>query len=532
MTAGGARELAELCAEIIAVPRGITVTDISLDSRTVVPGGLFLACAGRRTHGLAALPQAIERGARAVLWEPAPGITAPPASPPPPTPPLSPSPAVPLFAVPKLGAWASRIADRFFAAPSAELPTAGITGTNGKTTTAWLVACALTRLGHPAAYLGTLGTGLAPGAIAPGEYTTADAVSVQRQLAAMRAAGARYAAMEVSSHALDQQRVAAVRLRVAAFTNLTRDHLDYHGTMEAYGAAKAQLFALPELGAGVLNVDDRFGAALAARLPAQLPLSLTARTDAGRQVIDAARRRGAGIKHFIGADCRALPGGLAFALEHADERGVTQHLALELPLLGEFNVDNALIALAVLAAFDIPLASAATALAAVSAPPGRMQPVLEESAGGAPRALAIIDYAHTPDALAKALQAARAHCRGRLHVVFGCGGDRDAGKRPLMARVAAELADVLVITDDNPRTESPTAIVADIRAGLPPGARASVIHDRAAAIAHALEAAVAGEVVLVAGKGHEDYQIIGNERRAFSDLAVIRDFRAAGGARH
>lgn len=514
MSLAPTRELAELCRGIVEVPSGIEVADVSLDSRSVRAGGLFLACAGRRTHGLAALPQALARGARAVLWEPAPGVD---------------SPCVPdgvhACAVERLSMLASAIAGRFFAAPSESLRVVGITGTNGKTTTAWLIAQSVSRLGTPAAYMGTLGTGLVPNGVVPGEYTTADAVSVQRRLADMRAAGASCVAMEVSSHALDQHRVADLRFRVAAFTNLTRDHLDYHGTMEAYGAAKARLFDMPRLEACVINMDDAFGVELAARRPVELPLVLAARTAAGRAAIKICRQRGRQVKSLIIEEFRALPQGLWFALERLDAQGMTTRHELTLPLIGEFNVDNALITLGVLDALDVSMTDAIGALAQVTAPPGRMETI--EPAGGTHGALAIVDYAHTPDALAKALRAARAHCRGRLHLVFGCGGDRDVGKRPLMGSVAAAMADVLVITDDNPRSEPAAGIVADIQNGLPPGVRATIIHDRALAIRHALDTARDGDVVLVAGKGHEDYQIIGNERRPFSDRAVIVAAQAA-----
>ncbi|NBU25073.1 MAG: hypothetical protein EBS39_05565, partial [Gammaproteobacteria bacterium] len=260
--------LQRVCAELARPPAGLEVEDLSLDSRTVRAGGLFLACAGRRTHGLAALDEALRHGARAVLWEPAPGVTPPAAA-----------PGVWMAPVTGLGRQASAIADRFFDAPSQRLAVTGITGTNGKTTTAWLLAQA-----QRGAYLGTLGAGLPPDRVTPGELTTADAVTVQRQLAAVRAAGADCVAMEVSSHALDQDRVAAVRFRVAVFTNLTRDHLDYHGTMEAYGAAKARLFEMPSVEARVINVDDAFGAELALRHAGSGALWLACRTAAGREV--------------------------------------------------------------------------------------------------------------------------------------------------------------------------------------------------------------------------------------------------------
>lgn len=515
-----ARELADLCADLVIVPRGVQVTDLTLDSRTVSEGGLFLACAGRRTHGLASLEQAIARGVRAVLWEPAAGVE-PPVVPP------------KVFAAPvaQLSRHASVIADRFFDTPSATLRVSGITGTNGKTTTAWLLAQALTRAGERSAYLGTLGVGIPAEGVVAGEYTTADAVTVQRQLSQMQQLGARSAAMEVSSHALDQARVDGVRFRVAAFTNLTRDHLDYHGSMEAYGEAKARLFALPDVTVRVINVDDAFGVTLAERYIAAGELVLTARSaegvSAARRLREAATRLGDSVESLGNVESldnkvervtviaarqvRATSRGLAFTLDWDGEH------AVELPLIGEFNVDNVLTTIGVLHALGFAPAATLAALSGVSAPPGRMEAI---SAPG--RALAIIDYAHTPDALAKALRAARVHCDGALHVVFGCGGDRDRGKRPMMASVAAELADQVVITDDNPRTESPAAIAAEVLGGIPAGVPVMVIHDRAEAIRSTLSRARAGDAVLIAGKGHEDYQLIGTERRLFSDQQVVR----------
>lgn len=495
-----AHELADLCAGLVTVPRGIAVTDVTLDSRTVSEGGLFLACAGRRTHGLAALAQALARGARAVLWEPTAAVEAPVVP-----------PSVFAAPVPELSRHASAIADRFFEAPSASLRVSGITGTNGKTTTAWLLAQALTRAGERSAYLGTLGVGVPADGVVAGEYTTADAVTVQRQLWQMHCAGARSAAMEVSSHALDQARVDGVRFRVAAFTNLTRDHLDYHGSMQAYGEAKARLFALPGVTARVINVDDAFGVTLAERYAAQGSLVLTARSAAGMAAAMRLHSVAGQLTLIAARDVRATSTGLAFTLDWQGEH------AVELPLIGEFNIDNVLTTLGVLQALGFTPTAALTALAGVSAPPGRMEAI---SAPG--RALAIIDYAHTPDALAKALRAARVHCSGELHVIFGCGGDRDRGKRPMMAAVAAELADGVVITDDNPRTESPAAIAAEVLAGIPAGVPVTVIHDRAEAIRSTLSRTRVGDAVLIAGKGHEDYQLVGTDKRVFSDRQFVR----------
>ncbi len=487
------RSLAELAVGLATVPGDVVVNDVTLDSKAVAPGSLFLACKGRTHHGLKFAQQAVAQGARAVLYEDSPDVGKP-----------NLGAGVFVAAVPQLSQRASLIADRFFGAPSQALTMAGITGTNGKTTCAWLLAQALQFCGRPAAYMGTLGFGRPP-SVTPTEHTTSDAVTVQRHLAALRNLGAECVSMEVSSHAIDQERVAAVRFNTAAFTNLTRDHLDYHGTMEAYGAAKARLFTWPSLINRVINVDDPFGAELAAQ---SSPARLVITSQKGAVPVSTMRHA-----EFVRA-ARATPdpGGLLVGVETS-----WGSAELTVRLIGEFNVDNVLTVLAVLLAWNIPLEQAVRALEQCRAASGRM----EMFGGRGMTPLAIVDYAHTPDALAKALRAARLHCRGQLRVVFGCGGDRDAGKRPLMGRIAAELADDIIVTDDNPRTEDPARIVADIVAGIAGAAPALVEHDRALAIQMALQRSVADDVVLVAGKGHEDYQIYGRERRPFLDQAVV-----------
>jgi UDP-N-acetylmuramoyl-L-alanyl-D-glutamate--2,6-diaminopimelate ligase len=474
---------------IAAVPDNeAQVADLAIDSREVRPGVLFLALQGRRSHGLEFAAEAAARGACGVLWEPATGIEAP-------------SFPQPLFAAPVAGLarLVGRIADRFFQWPSSQVRVVGITGTNGKTTCAYLLAQALNRLGQASAYIGTIGWGR-PGALEALTHTTPDAVSVHRMLARLRTQGARTVAMEVSSHALDQGRVDGVRFHTAAFTNLSRDHLDYHPTMQAYGEAKARLFAAPELGHMVVNIGDGFGRDLAMKLAGRAPLTAV----------------------WVGGSADAW---LAEQSLHADRVAVELHgvsmdidgsfgkVHLPTRLLGRFNAENALVVLGCLVSLGVPVREAAAGLAACSAPPGRME-VIESAGGGKP--LAVIDYAHTPDALAKALGALREHCRGTLWCVFGCGGDRDPGKRPMMGAVADELADQIIVTDDNPRSEDPAAIIRAITGGIT-AHRARIVHDRGAAIAEALKAAGAADVVLIAGKGHEDYQIYGSSRLKFSD---------------
>jgi UDP-N-acetylmuramoyl-L-alanyl-D-glutamate--2,6-diaminopimelate ligase len=490
---GSPRPLAELAAGFASVPADVMVSDVTLDSRAATPGALFLACRGRTHHGLSFATQAVARGARAVLYER--GAGAPPA------PPLGADTFV--AEVAGLTERAGLIADRFFGSPSQQLTVAGITGTNGKTTCAWLLAQALQYAARPAGYVGTLGVGIPP-QLTPTLHTTSDAVTVQRQLAALRAQGAACVSMEVSSHALEQARVNGVRFHTAAFTNLTRDHLDYHGTMQAYGAAKARLFTWPGLTHRIINIDDAFGTALAAQdSPARLIVTARAASEA---LLPRAAQ-------FVRATCvTADPGGLLVEVESSFGRA-----ELPLRLMGDFNVDNALTVLAVLLAWDIPLQEAARALAQCRPASGRM-----EVFGGRGRTpLVIVDYAHTPDALAKALRAARLHCRGLLRVVFGCGGDRDAGKRALMGQIAAELADDIILTDDNPRTEDPARIIAAIAAGIAQRAPLLIEHDRARAIHLSLQRSGLDDVVLIAGKGHEDYQIHGTTRRAFRDQAIV-----------
>jgi UDP-N-acetylmuramoyl-L-alanyl-D-glutamate--2,6-diaminopimelate ligase len=484
------RRLADLTAGLVDVPSEITVSDVTLDSRSASQGCLFLACRGGAHHGLSFASEAIARGASAVLYEDGGSdaqVSALPSQ-------------IFVRAVPHLGRAASTIAGRFFDVPSQRLTLAGITGTNGKTTCAYLLAQALSVCGRRAAYMGTLGYGL-PGALTETDLTTADAVNVQRRLAELAALGAECVAMEVSSHALEQGRVAAVRFHTAVFTQLTRDHLDYHGTMAAYALAKARLFSWPELAARVINIDDALGAQLA-RATSDARLIVTTRK---AHHIDAAA--------FVrAASVSARPAGLVLGIESS-----WGECELAVPLIGDFNADNVLTVLAVLLSWDVPLAAAAAALARAPAPPGRMEPF-----GSGPHAL--VDFAHTPDALAQALKAARAHCRGRLWVVFGCGGDRDPGKRPLMGEIAARLADEVVLTDDNPRRESPQAIIDAIKSGIPAGRAFVVEHDRAQAIRTTLARAAPADLVLIAGKGHEAYQIYGSERRVFRDQSIVRAF--------
>ncbi|MEQ1801170.1 MAG: UDP-N-acetylmuramoyl-L-alanyl-D-glutamate--2,6-diaminopimelate ligase [Gammaproteobacteria bacterium] len=468
------------------------VVDITLDSRTAVRDGLFIACRGTRQHGLEFVGDALRAGVGAVAWEPA---TATPA-------PALP-PGVAGVAIPRLRDQLGEVANRFFARPSEALGVTGITGTNGKTTTAWLVMQAIARLGGSAGYVGTLGHGL-NGRLRAAELTTPDCISFHRQLRELADLGATHVAAEVSSHALDQERVAGVRFATVAFTNLSRDHLDYHPDLAAYGAAKARLFALGA-GTAVINLDDPFGRELAGRLPAGT--RLLGVTLAG------ANNAAAG-----GDTLRAALGALAADGLVLDLRFGGQQARLQSPLWGRFNAENLLVAAGILLGSGWPLDRVAGALGACVAPPGRMERVT--GAPGHPAVL--VDFAHTPDALQKALAAVREHCTGEVWCVFGCGGDRDRGKRAPMGAAAVACADRVIVTDDNPRSEDPQQIIADILAGAPSLDRLQVVPDRAAAIERAIRLARPGDAVLVAGKGHETVQVAGQTRLPFSDVAVAR----------
>lgn len=463
----------------------IVVSGLALDSRQVRPGDAFFALRGTRGHGITFAQGAVARGARVVLAE-APADDVPPMD-------------VPVLWVDGLHGKVGEIASRFFGRPSESLRVIGVTGTNGKTSTVQLLAQALEHLGHRAATIGTLGAGL-HGQINEGERTTPDAISVQGLLASFREEGATHVAMEVSSHALEQGRVAAVAFEVAAFTNLTRDHLDYHGSMEAYGKAKAKLFAWPTLKAAAINVDDGFGRSLADRLPLGVrALRLSAEGDAGADV------------HATAIATSAE--GLTFEL-HTPWGSHT----IRSSLLGRFNVANLLAVVACLGALGERFERMVEAVEALQPINGRMNRL----GGIASLPLVVVDYAHTPDALEQALSALRAHCEGRLICVFGCGGERDAGKRPQMGEIAERLADHIIITDDNPRGEDGDVIVAQIVAGLRQPDAAMVERDRAQAIDRALSSALPGDVVLIAGKGHETYQEGAAGKRPFDDLAVAR----------
>jgi UDP-N-acetylmuramoyl-L-alanyl-D-glutamate--2,6-diaminopimelate ligase len=400
----------------------------------------------------------------------------------------------------------SAIAGRFYGEPSRNLRLVGVTGTNGKTSVSQLIAQALDRLGERCGIIGTLGTGF-HGELELGRHTTPDAIGVQAALAGLKQREARAVAMEVSSHGLDQGRVAALAFDVAVFTNLSRDHLDYHGSMDAYAAAKARLFDMPGLSCCVINLDDAFGRQLAAQAREARLITYSLEDPAATLYCPDARLDDEGI--------------------HARLVTAQGERILRSPLLGRFNLSNVLAAVGALLGMDYPLDEILEVLPLLQGPAGRMQRL-----GGAGLPLVVVDYAHTPDALEKVLEALRPHAHGRLLCLFGCGGDRDRGKRPLMAAAAERLADVVLVTDDNPRNEAPEQIFADIRQGFSDAAAVSFQHGRADAIAAVIAASRGDDVVLLAGKGHEDYQEIRGERLPFSDLEEAQKALARWRASH
>jgi len=481
----------------LAAPH-LAVNDITTNSQHAVPDGLFLACSGLERHGLDFLDEALRAGVKAVAWEPTDGISAPdlPAN-------------VIGIEIPGLRSQLGVIADRFFRRPSSSMTVTGITGTNGKTTTAYLVTEALNRLSHRAGYMGTLGYGL-PGELQPSELTTPGCITVHRRLREMADTGADNVVAEVSSHALAQQRVDGVRFKVAALTNISRDHLDYHGSMQRYAEAKARLFAGTEIHTAVINVGDRDGAKLAGQLNSGTNLISVALVNTGSEFPGA---------RLIGRLTGATAAGLGLQLSGDFGDGI-----LESPLWGRFNAENLAMATGILLALGISLRDAIQALVDSKTPPGRMERI--ESVAGQPTV--VIDFAHTPDALGKALEAVRDHSSGQVWCVFGCGGDRDRGKRRSMGAIASSLADHAIVTDDNPRNEDPQQIIADIVAGIPSNRGTQIVRDRKEAIDIAIQSAGTDDVVLIAGKGHESVQLIGNRKRAFSDSAMARS--TLGGA--
>lgn len=480
--------MSDILASLYA--QGVRANSITSDSRQVQAGSLFLAYPGEKQDGRAYIAQVVAKGASAVAWE-SEGFE------------WDAQWQVPNLPVRHLRENCGLIADSFYDHPSEKLWMIGITGTNGKTSCSHWLAQTLNMLGRKTALVGTLGNGF-PGALSHAINTTPDPILLHGMLADYWQQGAKAVAMEVSSHGLEQGRVGGVHFDVAVFTNLSRDHLDYHGDMATYAAAKKKLFDWEGLSCSVLNIDDEFGAELA--------------------------------KNFIATDKSVVTYGFS---EHAMVRGFdlafsAQGLSMKVAtpsgnatvsaaLVGRFNAYNLLAILATLLSSHVELKDAVAAISQVKSVAGRMQQL-----GGGELPLVVIDYAHTPDALEKVLNALREQANGKLVCVFGCGGNRDQGKRPLMGEVASRLADKVIVTTDNPRDEEPQTIAEAIEKGL--AGEYEIVLDRATAIAAGIKEAKAGDIVLIAGKGHEDYQEISGVKYPFSDESVasqvLKEWRA------
>ncbi len=479
--------LGTLLHGIVEVPSvfDVTIHGLQTDSRRVTMGDAFVALPGSRTPADHYMDAAIKAGAIVVILDSA-----------------EPRPChehhgALIVPVQDLRARLGRIADRFFEHPSRRLRLVGVTGTNGKTSVSSFIAQLLSAADMPCGVSGTVGYGL-PGQLRETTHTTPDVVEVNRSLAEMARQGARAVAMEVSSHALDQGRTDNLAMVGAVFTNLTRDHLDYHGSMEAYGHAKASLFHREGLHFAVINFDDPFG----------------------RQLYEQSAGLCDRVRYSLHESQTELwmtrfePGTDGFVAEVDGQWGT---FTLAAPLMGAFNAGNLLAAVATVLSLGLTVEQVQQAVPALTAPPGRLETLARPDG-----ARVVVDYAHTADALANALSALRPHTQGQLICVFGCGGDRDRGKRPEMAREAEKGADRIIITDDNPRTESPERIVQDMLAGLSNAGAATVIHDRGDAIRMAVDMARPGDLVLIAGKGHEAWQERNGKRTPFSDVAHVR----------
>jgi len=472
--------------------------ELCIDSRRIRTGDVFVAVSGRRSDGRSHILEAAARGAAAVLAEAGPAPEA--------------AGSIPLLAVEGLPARLGRIGALYYGDPTARLTTIGVTGTNGKTSCSHWIAQLFNACGPRCAVIGTLGSGFAP-RLEPSDLTTPDALSLQSRARHFLDEGAQALAMEVSSIGLDQGRVDGIRFDQALFTNLTRDHLDYHGTMARYEAAKARLFDWPTLTHAVLNLDDECGRRLAQRCVARgIPTTGFRLDDDGSPARVDVEIRGESLSQ----DAQGVRFEARLRRDGADCR-----LPVRAPVIGRFNVSNLLGVLGIALAAGLDAPAAALALSGLVAPPGRLQRV--EAGPDGP--LVLVDYAHTPDAMEQALAALRPVARSRrgsLWIVFGAGGDRDPGKRCAMGQAAARGADRVIVTSDNPRSEDPERIIDQILQGSAGAVPPRRIADRAEAIACAVREAAGADVVLIAGKGHESYQEIAGRRALFSDADCAR----------
>ncbi len=471
----------------------LAITGLTLDSRNVSDGMLFVALQGTQSHGLAFAEKAEQLGAVAVIWESAEKLDLPKLN-------------IPMIEIENLGEKLGGIADRYYQMPSHDLNVIGITGTDGKTSVSHFLAQVINAQdADSCGVIGTLGIGL-PAALQKATHTTPDVITVHHILRQQKNAGVKTLAMEVSSHALDQGRVSAVQFDTAVLTNLTRDHLDYHGTVEAYAAAKAKLFHWSSLKNVVVNLDDAMGLSLAKELAGHHSLRVIGYGINESEFGDLPE----GVERVVATKASFEHSGIV-----ADIVTPIGESVLKAPILGKFNLSNLLAVLGVLIAMGYELDDAVKQIQQVKTVAGRMERISSNTEAASP--LVVVDFAHTPGALEQALRAVREHAEKRLICVFGCGGDRDSGKRPLMAEIAERLADEVVVTDDNPRTESAVDIFADISQGFKNSNLVTFEHDRQKAIQLAIAEAGEGDVVMIAGKGHETVQIINNKKYPFDD---------------
>ncbi len=457
------------------------VIDISMDSRAVIPGGLFIGMPGDQTDGRRFIADAIANGAVALLLEEGNNFSIPETD-------------VPVIRLADSRRHVGLILNRFYNFPSSKVTVIGVTGTNGKTTCTQLLSRVLDKPGRRCAVIGTLGNGY-PDSIEQGTHTTPDIVNLYKLLAEFAEQGASAVCIEVSSHALEQDRVAGIAFNIAVFTNLTRDHLDYHGDMESYALAKSKLFSIHGLEHAIINVDDAYGVKLAGTI----------------------REANVTRYGFTSGDVRAVDlqtsqDGMSITLVVDEER-----FPVKSRLYGEFNVSNLLAVVSVLKALGWGGKQIADSLSGLTSVAGRM----EQFRGDDSFPVVVVDYAHTPDALQQALTALRPHTQGKLWCVFGCGGDRDRGKRELMGAVASDFADQVVLTDDNPRNEPADQIINEIEQGIT--RPHLVIQPRAHAVRETIAKAAPADLVLLAGKGHEDYQEIGGQRYPYSDRELVQE---------
>jgi UDP-N-acetylmuramoyl-L-alanyl-D-glutamate--2,6-diaminopimelate ligase len=510
-------KLSNLLSGISKIPitMDVDILGLSLDSRLVKPGDLFFACAGMNQDGREFIADAIKMGARVVLAEENATIQ---------------SLNLPIIYIKNLSSHISEIAARFYGNPGKLLKIMGVTGTNGKTSCTYYFAEVLKQLQSRCGIIGTLGNGLY-GKIQPGNLTTPDAITVQKILTDFQQQGTIYTAMEVSSHSLTQGRVSAVPFTVGVFTNLTRDHLDYHGSMEAYGNAKKKLFTELSPQYNVINADDEFGRKLIHELTPQkkvyaYSINQNLAAVSSTQVTNATNFKEAANVADLKKLFNTYDSVEWITVDEVQLNHTGIHANVFTPwgkgefqthLIGQFNLSNILAVITTLCLFDIPLPAVLNALANLKPVPGRM-----ETFGGKTKPLVIVDYSHTPDSLEKALLALRDHCPQKLYCVFGCGGNRDRGKRSLMATIAEKFANYVIVTDDNPRTEDPKQIVRDIMQGFVNSGTIVVQHDRAKAIRDVIRGATSGDCILIAGKGAEMYQQIGDEKIPFNDTEEVK----------